>query len=203
MMMDALSQNSPGSDRLLATAQSGDPAAFWQLAESYRPYLKAVTARLLGNRLASKADVSDVVQQGLMVAFERLADFRGEDASQWQSWVLAIVRNQAKKLLRHWYRQRRDVRREQPLAAGSSDEHQLAADSSGPSQRAIQREQTARLLAAIERLRPDYREVIQLRNFEDLPFAEVAARMKRTEGAVRVLWTRAVERLRDEWGDES
>ena len=35
--------------------------------------------------------------------------------------------------------------------------------------------QTARLLVAIERLPPDYREVLYLRNFEDLPYADVAA----------------------------
>ncbi len=55
----------------------------------------------------------------------------------------------------------------------------------------------------IDRLPSDYRQVLYLRNFEDLSYADIAARMQRSEGAVRVLWARAVQRLRDEWGDES
>ncbi len=48
----------------------------------------------------------------------------------------------------------------------------------------------------LARLPADYREVIVLRNLEGLAFAEVARRMGRTPGAVRVLWVRAVDQLR-------
>jgi RNA polymerase sigma-70 factor (ECF subfamily) len=41
-----------------------------------------------------------------------------------------------------------------------------------------------------------YQEVVRLRNFEGLAFDEVAQRMGRTPGAVRVLWVRALDRLR-------
>lgn len=201
--MDAPSQSSAQYDSLLAPARAGDVAAYWQLADSYRPYLKAVAAGMLGNRLAGKVDVSDVVQEGLVVAFEQLANFRGQDAAQWQGWVLAIVKSQAQKQLRYWQQEKRDVHRQQALAIGSSGEQQLAADTSDPAQRVVRREQTAWLLAVIDRLPSDYREVLQLRSFEDLPYADVAVRMRRSEGAVRVLWARAVQRLRDEWGDES
>ena len=48
----------------------------------------------------------------------------------------------------------------------------------------------------LARLSADYREVIVLRNLQGLPFAEVAHRMGRSAGAVRVLWVRAVDQLR-------
>jgi RNA polymerase sigma-70 factor (ECF subfamily) len=201
--VDSAARNSAPRESLLAAAQTGDPAAFWQLADSYRPYLKAVAARLLGGRLAGKVDASDVVQQGLLVAFEQWAHFRGQNADQWQGWLLAIVRSQAKKLLRYWHQQKRDVRHERSPAADSGGGPQLAGGGSSPSQRAARREQTARLLQAVDRLPPDYREVLHLRNFEGLPFADVAARMNRSEVAVRLLWGRAIQRLRDEWGDDS
>jgi DNA-directed RNA polymerase specialized sigma24 family protein len=50
--------------------------------------------------------------------------------------------------------------------------------------------------------RAEYREVIRLRNLEDLPFAEVAARMGQPESKVRVWWVRAVKQLRDAWGTD-
>jgi RNA polymerase sigma-70 factor (ECF subfamily) len=200
--MDALSQSSSRSASLLGEARAGNTASFWQLAESYRPYLKAVASRVLGTRLAGQVDASDVVQEGLALAFSHFADFRGQDVSQWQGWVLAIVKSQAQRQLRYWQQDKRNVHRQQPLALGSSGELQFAAKTSDPALRASGREQTARLLALIDRLPPDYQEVLQLRSIQDLPYAEVAARMQRSEGAVRVLWARAVRRLRDDWGEQ-
>jgi RNA polymerase sigma-70 factor (ECF subfamily) len=188
---------------LLAAACAGDAAAFWRLAEGYRPYLRSVAARLLGGRLAGKADASDAVQQGLCAAFEQLPQFGGQGVEQWQGWVLTIVRNEALKLLRYWHQQKRDLRREQPLDAGPGPTAPPAAEDSTPSQRAARREQAARLLAAVERLPPQYREVILLRNFEDLPYADIAARMGRSEDAARQLWERAVRRLREACGDQT
>ena len=62
------------------------------------------------------------------------------------------------------------------------------------------REQAVLLADALERLAPDYREVIVLRSLQDLPFEEVARRMGRKPGAVRMLWARALEKLGQEMG---
>ena len=56
------------------------------------------------------------------------------------------------------------------------------------------------LAEALSRLPEDYREVIVLRNLEGLSHEEVAARMGRGIGAVRMLWLRALSRLRRELG---
>lgn len=50
----------------------------------------------------------------------------------------------------------------------------------------------------LERLPADYRDVLILRNIEELPFDEIASRLDRSPGAVRMLWVRALARLRDE-----
>jgi RNA polymerase sigma-70 factor (ECF subfamily) len=54
------------------------------------------------------------------------------------------------------------------------------------------------LAAALARLPDDYREVVILRNLEGLSHEEVARRMDRSAGAVRMLWVRALTRLREE-----
>jgi RNA polymerase sigma-70 factor (ECF subfamily) len=179
-----------------------DRAHFANLDASFRDRLKAVVGRLLGHRLAGKVDPSDVVNQGLLVAHAQRAAFRG-DESRWQAWVLRIVKRETLKIVRYWHQQRRDVDREQALAAGSSGGgYELADDSSTPSRKVEGREQIARLLAVIDRLPPDYRTVVRLRNFEELSYAEIAVRMDRSEEAVRVLWTRAIERLGRELGED-
>ena len=48
---------------------------------------------------------------------------------------------------------------------------------------------------ALEKLPADYRTVFVLRNIEHIPFNEIAVRLGRSPGAVRVLWTRAMQRL--------
>ena len=61
----------------------------------------------------------------------------------------------------------------------------------------MQRRELAALVAdQLAQLPEAYREVIVLRNLEGLAFDEVARRMERTTGAVRVLWLRALDRLR-------
>jgi len=55
-----------------------------------------------------------------------------------------------------------------------------------------------RLADALARLPADYAEVILLRNVEGLPHQEIARRMGRGIGAVRMLWVRALARLRQE-----
>ena len=51
------------------------------------------------------------------------------------------------------------------------------------------------LADAVSQLPPDYREVFVQRTLEHVPFEEVASRMGRSVGAVRMLWARALERL--------
>jgi RNA polymerase sigma-70 factor (ECF subfamily) len=74
----------------------------------------------------------------------------------------------------------------------------LAAPDSSPSREASQREDELRLAEALARLPAHYRTVIVLRNLEGLSHAEVAERMGRGEGDVRMLWVRALARLRRE-----
>ena len=64
-----------------------------------------------------------------------------------------------------------------------------------PSAAAARRERAVLLADALEGLPADYREVVILRNLEGLKFSEVAARMGRSSGAIRMLWARAIEQL--------
>jgi RNA polymerase sigma-70 factor (ECF subfamily) len=58
------------------------------------------------------------------------------------------------------------------------------------------------VVAAVERLPPDYRRVLILRHLDGLTFPEVGERMGRSADAVTQLWARAIRRLRDALGDD-
>jgi RNA polymerase sigma-70 factor (ECF subfamily) len=59
-----------------------------------------------------------------------------------------------------------------------------------------QREEAVVLADRLAHLSDDYREVLVLRNLQGLPFEEVASRIGRSVGATRMLWLRAIEKLR-------
>jgi RNA polymerase sigma-70 factor (ECF subfamily) len=185
-------QHSPENNALLAAARAGDHTAFGRLAEAYGPYLKCVAMRVLADRLPS--DGSDVVQTGLGMAYERLDQFQGREPAAFLGWLAIIVRNEALRLLRR-------AGRLQPLPEGPAGD-QLAGGSSGPDVKADRRIQAAWLLAAIQRLPEDYQMVIELRDLKEFPIEDVARCMGRTSAAVRKLWARAIDRLRQELGDQ-
>jgi RNA polymerase sigma-70 factor (ECF subfamily) len=191
----SVTEPGPAADtNLLELARAGSPVAYWKLVEGYRPYLKAVALNVLRGRLPS--DGSDVVNDSLTIAFERLRQFQGSQADVFLGWVAAIVRNKALQLLK-------GIVNIAPLPEGADGAEVLPGSSSGPDARANKREQAARLMAALHRLRDDHRLVIELRNLRELSFREVGQRMGRSEDAVRQLWVRAMDKLKEEFGDDS
>ena len=71
----------------------------------------------------------------------------------------------------------------------------LAAPLSSPSSLISRREQAVLLADALEKLPAHYREVFLMRNLEHIPFEQIAVRMGRSSGAVRMLWTRTIKKL--------
>jgi RNA polymerase sigma-70 factor (ECF subfamily) len=93
------------------------------------------------------------------------------------------------------------VGRERPLddLLGASSQalgRLLPAPGNSPSQSAQRREMSVVLADALAELSDDYREVLLLRSIQELDWDEVALRMGRSGGAVRMLWARALKELR-------
>ena len=81
--------------------------------------------------------------------------------------------------------------------AGGTADQALADSLPSPSSMAVRRERAVLLADALEKLPAGYREVFVLRNIDHIPFNDIAARMGRSPGATRVLWTRAMRRLNE------
>jgi RNA polymerase sigma-70 factor (ECF subfamily) len=88
------------------------------------------------------------------------------------------------------------------LLDGAEDLPLFALDPT-PSEKVVDQEQLERLSQAIEHLSEDYRRVVQLRYQEGLTFEAVGERMGRTATAVRLLWRRALERIKHDLGVEA
>jgi RNA polymerase sigma-70 factor (ECF subfamily) len=168
----------------------------------YEPWLKLLVRMQIGSQFHGKFSASDIVQQTLLEACRDLPQFRGQTEAELLAWLRQVLAHVLSHELRR-YRgtQQRDVQREvsieESLTRSSQKLAHLLADSgTSPSGRAIQHEQEVLLADVLARLPDDYREVILLRNMEGLPHEEVARRMGRSVGAVRMLWVRALASLR-------
>jgi RNA polymerase sigma-70 factor (ECF subfamily) len=189
-------------DWLLA-ARGGSARALGDLLEHYRYYLLHVARGTMDAGLQAKGGASDVVQETFLEAQRDFHLFHGRKEQELRAWLRRLLMNNAANFTRR-YRgtDKRQVALEVSVTPGESSfsEPGLAGAASTPSERAVRHEQSDALQQGLARLPEDYRAVLLLRYREGHSFEEIAAVMGRTGNAVRKLWARALERLREEMG---
>jgi len=187
-------------EQLIEQARGGDPAAVGRLLELYRNYLKLVARSLVGAALRVKVEPSDLVQETFLKAHREFGGFAGQGEPELIAWLRRILARTVADQVKHHRRMGRDLQRQESLdqlleRSDTAVHRALASHSASPSNGAVRREQAVLLADAVSQLPPDYREVFVQRTLEHVPFEEVASRMGRSVGAVRMLWARALERL--------
>jgi RNA polymerase sigma-70 factor (ECF subfamily) len=195
---------------LIRRCREGDQAARDLLFARYRHYLWLLAQAQIGGKLRARCDPSDLVQQTLLEAFRDFAGFNGAHEAELLAWLRQILAHNLFNEARHQGAQRRDAARQislDELQAGLDHSSMtlgrcLAASAPSPSQTAGQREAAVQLADTLARLPEDYQTVLLLRVFEGLPAEEVAERMGRTAGAIRMLQLRALTALREMMGKE-
>jgi len=159
---------------LVNLAHAGAAEAREELARRHRGSAYLLALQMLGNR----EDAFDVAQDALLRFFTGLGQFAS--GRPVRPWLLAIVRNQARDL---WRRQR--VRRAESIeAAGAGLVAELVDASPDPEEAAYRRELRRRVWRAISTLSADHREIIVLRDFHDLSYAEIAQLLSIKSGTV-------------------
>jgi RNA polymerase sigma factor (sigma-70 family) len=141
-------------------------------------------------RYLTRNDADDVVQEAFLRALKYFGGFRGEGASESRGWLLAIVRNTAYTWQR---RHRADV------AAMEFDEVLHSETISDEHPDADLQRSTARetLAVVLDRLPPDFREVIVLREIEGLAYKEISEVVGVPVGTIMSRLSRARKRLQE------
>jgi RNA polymerase sigma-70 factor, ECF subfamily len=188
-------------DRIRA-ARDGSRAAMEDLLALYRGHLTVLAEAAIGPRLQSKVDASDVAQETLLKAHSGFPEFRGTTEAEWVVWLRRVL---ARVVVDHVRRfagtEGRRVSRERSIEdalerSAAALREVLPGDLTSPSMAASKRESGAALADALAALEPEHRRVIVLRTLEEREWADVAANMERTPDAARMLWARALTRLR-------
>ena len=192
-MTDGLDEEASRSEDSLRSSWSIGPL---------RPWLKLLAERQLSPALRGRIDPSDVVQQTLVDAWRGHQDFRGTTQAERLAWLRTILKRTLIRCNRDQLRTiKRGQGREQQLQAALEQDsvrlsHLAVDDRSGPESLAGKAEQTLHLAAALDSLSPEYREVLLLRHIDGLSHKQIAERLGRSNAATRMLWIRALEKLR-------
>jgi len=182
---------------LLGRVLAGDSGSREALFQQLRTYLLFVARDHVDPHLQGKFGPSDIVQQSMMKAVEELPHFRGTTTVEFKGWLRQILVNEANMARRTFAAAKRDIRREVALEPADTtsgvlrvldpiDEHPT------PRASALAREQADRVRGLMDQLPENYRQVVRMRNWEELSFEEIGARMNMSTSGVAKIWYRAL-----------
>lgn len=172
---------------LIRRVRGGDRWAISQLINRYQAPLLAIVRQRLGPALRSQLESRDVAQDVMLRAVQDVRGFQPRGRRSFLSWMCGIAENRLRNLARA-------RSRGFEVPAGIEIGTQLEDPAPVPGRDSPDAE-WRRLQWGLEQIRPQNREVLQLRNFEHLSFREIGLRMGRSEEAVWMMHKRAKAEL--------
>lgn len=192
------------TEDLINRAAQGDRAAVELLINSHRARLRRMVSVRMDPRLAARIDPSDVIQDAMIEAAQRLEDYLENRPLPFYPWLRKIAWECLVDLYhRHVTTKKRTVKLEQRFMMQLSGQSTadlggiIACNDKNPSQQLIHKEMQYRINAALGQLNDKDREVLVMRHLEQLSVSEVAVVLDISEGAVKMRRLRAIQRLRD------
>jgi RNA polymerase sigma-70 factor (ECF subfamily) len=197
--------NSEETIHLIERAKAGDQAALNEIFAIHRDRLRRMVELRLDTRLHARVDASDVVQDAYLEVTRRLDEYLRDPKLPLFLWLRLVVGERLSKLHRqHLATGMRDAGREVslyrgalPAASSAALAAQLLGRQTSPTQAAVRAERLLRLQEALNALDPIDREIISLRQFEDLSTAEAAQVLEIEPAAASKRYIRALKRLKD------
>jgi len=168
---------------LIERARRGEVMAYEELVRRHQD-VAVRTAHLI----APDGDAEDACQEAFLKAHAALGRFR--PGSPFRPWLLRIVANEARN-------RRRSAGRRTGLVLRAAEDRPSNDAAPSPESAVLAHESRTALLAAVNRLRDEDREVIGARYFLELSESETADALRIPRGTVKSRLSRALSRLRD------
>ena len=194
------------SDHGSPDLSQADPAAWGDFLASHRDQLRRMIALRLDDRLRSRIDPSDVIQEAFIEATERREDYAKDPEPMPPFLWLRFLTLQRLQIThrRHLGTRSRDACREisidgapSPAASSAAIAAQLLGHETRASEVAIRAERKLRLQEALNSMDPIDREILVLRHFEQLSNGDCARVLGLNVSAATKRYVRALKRLND------
>lgn len=171
--------------------------------ETFRHYLHLLGRRALSPDIAAKLDLSGVVQQTLLEAYQARDCFERMSLPEQTAWLRRILSNNLTDEVRRITASMRDVGRERSLQESLEEsagqlEKWLIADDPTPPSHIIRCEELLLAAAALEQLPEDQRVAVELHYLEGVELKEIGRRMGRSRESVAGLLYRGLQNVRAE-----
>ncbi|MDR2512440.1 MAG: sigma-70 family RNA polymerase sigma factor [Puniceicoccales bacterium] len=184
----------------LERARTGDVRAFNDLVITYQDRIFAKVFSILRNR----QDTEEITQDTFIRAQRGLASFRG--TSSFSTWLYQIATNLARNRYWYWHRRRRDASLSLDCPLGEEADltlmDMLADGEMTPAEQTVTREFIARTSECMAELRKAHREILVMRNVQNMTYEEIANALDLSIGTVKSRIARAREALRELMGEE-
>jgi len=203
-MTTLMENNSEQTVNLIERARNGDKQALNDLLSLHRDRLRRMIDMRLDSRLRGRLDASDVLQDAYLDVAKRLDEYLSDPKIPLFLWLRLVVGDRLMKVHRHHLgAQMRDAGLEVsiycggfPAASSEALAAQLMGKHTSPTQAAVRIERMLRLQEALNTVDVMDREVLSLRHFEELTFAETAQMLGIEESAATKRYFRALKRLK-------
>jgi RNA polymerase sigma-70 factor (ECF subfamily) len=191
----------PDLEALRQRVQLGDLDALSEFLEGHKPQLLAYIERRLGETLRAKIEPQDIFQEMALAAWNGLPKTDLSDREPF-GWLCQIAEQRIIDAARKFRSQKRAADREVAAHAAAADSEQewiniLAASMTTPSHAATKAERHGVLAAVIKSLPEETQNVLRWRYVDNMPTKEIAQKLGKTDGAIRVLLTRTLHRLQE------
>ncbi|MCC6586426.1 MAG: sigma-70 family RNA polymerase sigma factor [Bryobacterales bacterium] len=182
---------SPADALLLNGLRSGDEQAYEALIERFQNPVFSLVYRLM----ADPGDAGDVVQEVFLKVFRSVGSFRGQ--SSLKTWIYRIAVNEANNH-RRWFARKKcqEIGLEEDQGDGHTFEQILPDHSPTPFEIALDHETQDCIEAALQELKPVFRQAVVLRDIEGLAYDEIADILQVSLGTVKSRILRGRELLR-------
>jgi len=174
------------AEALLERVAQGDRDSVMALYDRFSGTILAVALRVTGNR----AEAEDIVQEVFARVWREATSFdraRGSAAA----WIVTLTRNRAIDVVRSRSRRARhedDQTAEEPVVTEAT---------ATPEAQVVDAQRAEAVRLALDALRPEQRQVIELAYFGGLSHSEIAERLQQPLGTVKTRIAQSVKRLRD------
>jgi len=178
-------------DELICRLRACEEAAYEELIARFHQPVYNLAFRLLND----SADAADAVQEVFLKVFRNVGHFRNQ--SSLKTWVYRITVNEAHNQRRWFFRHRsREVGLDDDAENGRG--RAVADSAQSPFDYAFDREKQVLIENALARINPLFREVVVLRDIEDLSYEEIADVLQISLGTVKSRILRGREALKEE-----
>ena len=186
---------------LVAMAKAGNESAISQLWTVYGARVHWIMRLRMGKELRSKLESMDLAQDALLSALGDLKNFTYKNEGDFLRWISTIAENRLRDNLDKLHADKRNIRKEIRIGRHGANPVSKSAvsftpiEATTPSVIMSRQEELAKLEKAIDKLKPEYKQVIVLSKIDGLTYKEIADKLGKTSEAVRKLISRAMAAL--------